>query len=193
MTRINEYKFVDKITKELLLEIGFTNFLPGVLYYRKTLYGPITLSIQIPIINNNLDFENTKIRVLDEECLQPYLPFYQPKLYKGNDFLEMVILEYNKKMDELVLKGLLENKSVNLENDNSLSSQTIDFRKKYANLINEELLRKWLPNPETGDIPYEPNLEELAVKTTENGYVEKYCLSSDQVKHLRLIRKLKKD
>lgn len=69
----------------------------------------------------------------------------------------------------------------------------IDFSKKYAHLINEDFPRRWLPDPETGGVPTEHNVFELAETTVENGFVENHCLSDEQVKQIRLIRHYKKN
>lgn len=175
--KINEYKLKDGITLELLKEIGFTNYVPNRLYYWKTLYKTITLNIIIPFIIDKIDLNNLEIRVLNEEDLQPYIPFYQVNEYRNNEFLENVILRYNQEMDELVKKGIFE--KVN-------EDELISFREKYRDLIDRNIKKRYLLDPETGYIPNEPNLEELTDK--EDEFLENYCLDEDDSKRLRLIR-----
>lgn len=71
----------------------------------------------------------------------------------------------------------------------------IDFSQKYAHLMPEDVVfpKRWLPNPETGEVPTEHNVFELAETIVENGAVENYCLSDEQVKQIRLIRHYKKN
>ena len=71
----------------------------------------------------------------------------------------------------------------------------IDFSKKYAHLMPEDVVfpKRWLPNPETGEVSTEHDVFELAETAIENGFVENYCLSDEQVKQIRLIRHYKKN
>lgn len=71
----------------------------------------------------------------------------------------------------------------------------IDFSQKYAHLMAENGVfpTRWLPNPETGEVPTEHDVFQLAETTVENGFVENYCLSDEQVKQIRLIRHYKKN
>ena len=59
------------------------------------------------------------------------------------------------------------------------TGEKIDFSQKYANLMPEAGVfpKRWLPNPETGEVPTEHDVFELAETTVENGFVENYCLS----------------
>ncbi len=85
MIKINEYSINSNITKELLLESGFTNYSKNRLYYIKRLFTKeVTLNITIPVTKNDiLDIEKTDIVVLDENFLQPFCsnchPFYTGK------------------------------------------------------------------------------------------------------------------
>lgn len=55
------------------------------------------------------------------------------------------------------------------------------------------MFEKWMPNPETRDVPIEHDLVQLAKKNVENGFVENYCLDEYDSKQLRLIRYYKKN
>lgn len=69
----------------------------------------------------------------------------------------------------------------------------IDFKEKYKDLICEDIPLRPTRDPETGAIPQELDLFDLANKITENGFVENYCLSNEDVEQIRKIRKLNKD
>lgn len=69
----------------------------------------------------------------------------------------------------------------------------IDFQEKYKDLICEDIPLRQTREPETGALPQELDLFELVEKTSENGFVEKYCLSNDESEQLKKIRKLKND
>ena len=70
---------------------------------------------------------------------------------------------------------------------------TIDFSKKYANLICDDIPKMRMPDPETGAIVPELDLECLAGRCQEGGFVETYCLSDEDVKQLRKIRNERKN
>lgn len=175
--KINEYRIKDNVNKELLEEIGFTEYVPNHLYYRILLYRAVTLNITIPFINDKIDLNNLKIRVLCEEDLQPYIPFYQVNEYPNNEFLENVILRYNHEMDELVKKGVFEKVNKN---------EYFSFIEKYQDLIDETIEKRTLSDSESGNVPRRINLEELVDK--EDEFLENYCLDEDDSKRLRLIR-----
>ena len=151
----NRYKLKENITLELLKEMGFTNHVPNHLYYRIHLCRSITLNITIPFINNKVDLDNLEIRVLCEEDLQPYNPFYQANGYGylNDRFLDIIILRYNQEMDELVKKGIFEK----VNKYEYFSS----FIEKYSYLIDETIEPITWPNIDEGDIPRQPSLEEL--------------------------------
>jgi hypothetical protein len=69
----------------------------------------------------------------------------------------------------------------------------IDFKEEYKDLICEDIPLRTTGDPETGAIPQELDLFDLAENTTENGFVEKYCLSDEEGEKLRRIRKVKDD
>lgn len=69
----------------------------------------------------------------------------------------------------------------------------IDFKDKYKDLICEDISLIPSRDPETGAVPQKLDLFDLAEKTAENGFVEKYCLSKEEAEQLRRIRKLKND
>lgn len=150
--KINEYKIKRDIKREFLEGLGFTNYLKDYLYYRILLHGPITLNIEIPVINDMIGLDNIKIRVIDEEFLQPYIPFYNTNLYRNNEFLDIVILKYNQEMDNLVRQGIFE--KVN-------EFETFSFKEKSHNLIDETLEKISWPNISEGDIPRQFGLEKF--------------------------------
>lgn len=77
--------------------------------------------------------------------------------------------------------------------NNKLSNtKTRKFAEKFEKIVNTEIPKKWLPNPETGYVPQGQNLMKLALATTEKGFVENYCLADSEVKQLRLQRKFEK-
>ena len=63
------------------------------------------------------------------------------------------------------------------------------FIEEFKDLICEDIPLRTTGDPETGAIPQELDLFDLAENTTENGFVEKYCLSDEEGKKLRRIRK----
>lgn len=111
MIKINEYSINSNITKELLLESGFTNYSKNRLYYIKRLFTKeVTLNITIPVTKNDiLDIEKTDIVVLDENFLQPFTPFYivsENPNYKATETTKKIVETYNIEMDTLVEKGI---------------------------------------------------------------------------------------
>lgn len=70
---------------------------------------------------------------------------------------------------------------------------TIDFSKEYANLICDDIPKRRTPDPETGAIVQELDLDALADRTREYGFVETYCLSKEDAKQLRKIRSNKRN
>lgn len=82
--------------------------------YIKTLVNDITLHLEIGTNEGNLYFnDGNHILIMDEKKHKPYYPFYFDK--EEDEYLDKVISEYNKVMDELVLKGILCEKK--LDND----------------------------------------------------------------------------
>lgn len=82
--------------------------------YIKTLVNDITLHLEIGTNEGNLYFnDGNHILIMDENKHKPYYPFYFDK--EEDEYLDKVISEYNKVMDELVLKGILCEKK--LDND----------------------------------------------------------------------------
>lgn len=106
---INEYEINKNITKQDLTEVGFTNLNPKYMYYYKDLYNDITLNILIPVNKEELYPEDTKMRILDESFLQPFIPFYNllnNPIKNTYPVLEEVVKNYNKEMNLLVEKGI---------------------------------------------------------------------------------------
>lgn len=105
---INNYELNDKITLKKLIDNGF------VLYDTKlTKQIPLTDDIILYIniyftLNNDLIFDETKdISIIDSAHDKPYYPFYENENFK---YLQIVINNYNFKMDELVSEGILKSK-----------------------------------------------------------------------------------
>lgn len=121
---IKKYELSDKITikklkKNNFKEGGFMKDIPSPkYYYNKNLIDDIELHIEININPDGTfnfdDFDN--IIVLDDNFCQPYYPFYESK--EVFSFLNKVIKEYNKTMDELVEKGIFKEKILEKANDN---------------------------------------------------------------------------
>ena len=115
---IKKYELSDKITikklkKNNFKEGGFMKDIPSPkYYYNKNLIDDIELYIERTF--NFDDFDN--IIVLDDNFCQPYYPFYESK--EEFSFLNKVIKEYNKTMDELVEKGIFKEKILEKANDN---------------------------------------------------------------------------
>ncbi|MBQ9023629.1 MAG: hypothetical protein IJ105_00235 [Bacilli bacterium] len=115
---LNDNLTINKLKKNNFKEGGFIKEIPSPkYYYYKRLIDDIELHIEISVNNDETfnfdDFDN--IIVLDDSFCQPYTPFYESK--KGFSFLNKVIIEYNKAMDELVEKGILKEKQLEIEND----------------------------------------------------------------------------
>lgn len=114
-----EYKLNDNLSKEELMNLGFTNRNKPFLYYCENLYSKsyfdtITLNITI-----DLDNKEFNIIVLDEAYLQPYLPFYNDRsIYFYNDnktiynqeVLNIVKENFDKEMNILVENGIFKKK-----------------------------------------------------------------------------------
>jgi len=107
----------------------------------------------------------------------------------------IIPIEYLKKVFLEFEYGNTEENKTNEKNNNSETTREkfIDFAKEYDNLVSTDFPRKWMPDPETGYIPPELDLVELADRTTENGFVENYCLDEYDAKKLRLIRYYKQN
>ena len=101
------------------------------------------------------------------------------------EYLKMVFIEFG--FD--VSKG---NQSI-VDTKRESNGKFINFAEKYADLICTDFPREWLPDPETGYVPPEHDLGEMADTISENGFVEKYCLDEDEVKQIRLIRNYRKN
>ena len=113
-----EYVLNDNLSKEELMNLGFTNRNKPFLYYHKALYtksyfDTVTLNITI-----NLDTNEFNIIVLDEAYFQPYLPFYNERsLYfydekniYNQEVLNIVKENFNKEMNILVENGVFRKK-----------------------------------------------------------------------------------
>ena len=116
---LSEKLTIKKLKKNNFKEGGFVKEIPSPkYYYNENLIDDIELHIEISINPDETfnfdDFDN--VLILDENFCQPYFPFYENK--KGFPFLNKVIIEYNKAMDELVKKGILKEKKLEKENNN---------------------------------------------------------------------------
>lgn len=110
--KINHYKLKENVTKELLLENGFREggWLkeipnPKVLFVRNLCNS---IEIHIEINTETMEFDDfNNILVLDDDFCQPYGPFYEDsdKVFEN---CAKVRNKYNKVMDELVSKNILE-------------------------------------------------------------------------------------
>lgn len=69
----------------------------------------------------------------------------------------------------------------------------INFMDEFNDLICEDIPFGESKDSETGALPQEIDLYDLADKTVENGFVEKYCLSDDDSSKLKKIRRVKAD
>ena len=119
---IKRYKLNENLTKEKLLKNGFKEggFLKEIPYPKYYYYKLLTDDIELHIeINENIDktlnFDDNNIVILDNNFCQPYYPFYENE--NGFLYLNKVIIEYNKCMDNLVSKGILIEKKLEKEND----------------------------------------------------------------------------
>lgn len=121
---IKRYELISNITEDILIKNGFKKVeliekKPNSIYhYYKLLTDDIELNIEI---NENRDksftFDDSEnIIVLDNNFCQPYYPFYENE--KGFPYLNQVIIEYNKAMDELIKKGILKEQKLEKENNN---------------------------------------------------------------------------
>ena len=93
MKAINKYEMNDNITKDKLLEVGFTDDNPGYLYYCKNIYNEITLNIFVPE-NKNIETFTEFYALLGNTSAKPY------------SVLEKIVDSYNKEMGLLVEKGI---------------------------------------------------------------------------------------
>ncbi len=108
--KINHYELREDVTIEKLREIGFHNggWMPNIrepkMMYMIPLYREIELYIEINIATFEFnDYDNTFI--IDDDFGQSYYPFYDDK--SESEYTLKVKKAYNKKMDSLVKKGLL--------------------------------------------------------------------------------------
>lgn len=69
----------------------------------------------------------------------------------------------------------------------------IDFNEEFKDLICENIPLSESSDPETGALVQEIDLYDLASKTVENGFVEKFCLSNEDEEKLKKIRNVKND
>lgn len=111
LEEIKRYELAPNITKEKLLEVGFrkggsnSEIPEPKISYSCVLHGDIDLHIEIHTPNDKeIEFDDfNNILVYDDESGQPYFPFYNNMQFK---FLLKIINRYNKKMDQLVEKGI---------------------------------------------------------------------------------------
>lgn len=106
--KIKRFKLRDNVTKEELIALGFQYggswIVKDVDVYLYKYFGWYSINIGFrENINDWNDFDN--VLVLDEECGQPYFPFYDDKYY-GKEVtkfpaLESVIQNYNDFMSSL--------------------------------------------------------------------------------------------
>ena len=105
---IKQYELNDNVNMDLLrlLNFRFENKNETIIARRASnLAEEIFLSIKIVIKDNIYYYESN---VWDEDFGISYTPFYQSE--KHFSFLDNIILEYNKQMDELCNLGLLKEK-----------------------------------------------------------------------------------
>lgn len=113
---IKRYELNDYIDLDSLKEYGFKE---GGFIYKDSkkvflshmLKDDISIHMEIKVNEDgSLEFDDfDSIYVLDEEFLQPYMPFYQDKTF---GFLKAVIHSYNCFMDTLVEAGILKEKEL---------------------------------------------------------------------------------
>jgi len=110
-----EYVLNDNLSKEELINLGFTNHNKPFLYYYKTLYIKDFFDIVSLSITINLDTSEFNIEVLDEVRLQPYLPFYNERELDSHihtkDVLNTINENFDKEMNILIEKGVFKNKN----------------------------------------------------------------------------------
>ena len=116
--KINRYKFCDGVTEEIKGILQSLGFHPGS-WKRKDdhdwmsiwrpLYDSIEVHVDFDLTTKQWDdFEN--VLVFDDDFGQPYTPFYSYWNGEIQEFpvLEAVVREYNRFMDSLVAKGILD-------------------------------------------------------------------------------------
>jgi len=107
-----KYILNDNLSKESLIEFGFTNHNKNYLYYQKTLYmkdyyDVVTLCITIKLDDDWMLTNELELMVLDELFLQPYLPFYDEKAIYSQEVLDIVKENFEKEMNLLVKSGII--------------------------------------------------------------------------------------
>lgn len=139
--------------------------------------------ISLPYLINHLEFLNIKgdPRYFFEEGFDPQTQIcrYRCEIKPLGKMKGVYRILNGQRSKIMTIKPLceLDNKETN-----------VNFTEKYKNLINTNISKKWLPNPETEYVPTKPDLVKLADQTIENGFVETYCLDESENKQLRLIR-----
>ena len=115
---IKRYELNDNVTLNNFIsnnfkEGGFMKDVPSPkYYYYQKLLKEIELYIEISVNKDKtINFDDFKnILVLDDSFCQPYYPFYEGEI--EFEFLNKVIENYNKAMDEFVEKGIFREKIV---------------------------------------------------------------------------------
>ena len=111
-----EYVLNDNLSKEELMNLGFTNHRKKYLYYQKTLhvynnyFDMISLCISIKLDKDEHLTNEYKIMVIDELYLQPYLPFYDENAGCFREVLNIVKENFDKEMNTLVENGIFKKK-----------------------------------------------------------------------------------
>lgn len=117
---------IEKLKMSGFLEGGFLKRVPQPKYFiNKPLVNSILLHIEI-VVNpdQTLSFDDfNNIIVLDDDFCQPYTPFYDESV--DSNFLNSVIIRYNKIMDDFVRKGIFFNKEQICENSRSRNKEKI--------------------------------------------------------------------
>lgn len=110
-----EFVINSNVTISKLEEVGFKKggWINGVneprYYINDNILDEIDIHIEISIVDNNINFDDLKnVYIIDENFGQPYTPFYESEF--GFKFLNNVIDNYNKYMNNLVNKGILQEK-----------------------------------------------------------------------------------
>ncbi len=125
LEKIKEYQLKEGVTKGQLFQAGFINgglnefvshIKPPKIFYRCKLLDDISLYIEISLADeNHLQLNGPySVRVLEGDFLETYRPFYHSErsyLYMdtaSTNRMNRVIRAYNKRMDKLVERGVLE-------------------------------------------------------------------------------------
>lgn len=108
--KINKYKLKEKVAINDILDNGFEYSLDKKYLTKfKSLHDSITLTIKMPLVDiYSFDFYND-VDILDEDFLQPYMPFYDNynKDVIDRKFLKSLIKRYNEEMDEITIFEIL--------------------------------------------------------------------------------------